>query len=123
MTKLKIIVSAPCSFAGVDFSSNEEKINNAIKEGHTVVTISYLHGTLERVMGYDIGACLNAEECVKDEKYIEGIYDAEVLGYPNTCKAFLWNAHDMLRGLIVDPGKEEDLKFAEEKYYNKEWNL
>lgn len=119
---LKIIVSSPRPFAGVSFIKYEHLIKKAQDGGHKVATIQYFHGKLESHVGYDIGACLNAEKCIDNNQYIEGIYDAEVIGYPSPCKAFLWNA-GIPRGLIVDASDKESMKYAEEAFKRKEENL
>lgn len=119
---LKIVVSKPRSFAGTDFTQYESLIKEAMNEGHKVCSMGYLHGILEDVMKYDIGCCINGEECgdFEKEQYKVGIYDVEVVDYLNNpCKAFLWNRFGKPRGLIVDPKNEEDLKYAQEKYNKK----
>ena len=51
------------------------------------------------------------------------VYDVEVVGYENPCRAYLWNAGKNPRGLIVDISEPEDIEFAKEKYNKKEWAL
>ena len=63
---LELIASKPCSMAGISFSEEDEQlIRNAEKEGHKISTISYFHGNIETLAGYDIGVCINAEQCFK----------------------------------------------------------
>lgn len=123
--KLKLVVSEPRSFAGVDFTKYHSEISKAQEEGHEVAILQYLHGKVCSKMGYDICACLNAEECADFDKelYKPGIYDVEVVGYENPCRAYLWNAGKNPRGLIVDISEPEDIEFAKEKYNKKECAL
>lgn len=120
MNTLKLIVSEAGSFASTNFVKYDYLIEKAGIEGHyvTILAGAYLHGKLEHEMGYDICAILNGEECIKDEKYIEGIYDVEVEDYPNKCKAFLWNKSGP-RGLVVDINDSDAMKYAEECYNDK----
>lgn len=125
---LKIIPSSPQPLAGIEVSKYEDLINKAKDEGHTITSISYFHGVLEKAMHYDIGLCLNSEVCIEDVnsddlKYIEGIYDATVEDYPNICKAYLWNSGDITRGLIVDSTYKEDNEFAMKKFNEKSRRL
>lgn len=117
--KLKLIVSAPCCFAGTDFTKDEALINEAFESGHSVSTIHYFHGEVEDFAGCDIGACLNAEEFLDTEKgsLKEGIYDAELVGYDKLLKAFLWNdKFQRPRGLIVVADNKSDMEFARRRY-------
>lgn len=125
MKTLQIIVSAPKLLNVADASNFQETRNKAEKEGHKVAFIGYLHGELEFAMKYDLGICLNAEECIDEatEFYIPGIYNAVVNDYPIKCKAFLWNAGNRPRGLIIDPTNLEDLEYAEECYNKRVANL
>lgn len=120
--KLKLVVSEPRPFAGVDFKKYQSQIDEAIGQGHKVTIIQYLHGKVQHEMGYDIAACLNAEGCADFEKeqWKPGIYDVEVVDYPKPCKAYLWNTKLGHRGLIVDIEDKEAVKSAEEKYNKKE---
>ena len=79
--KLKLVVSEPRSFARVDFKKYQSQIDEAMSQGHKVAIIQYLHGTVQEKMGYDIAACLNAEECAdfEKERWIPGVYDVEVV--------------------------------------------
>ena len=123
MEILDLIVSKACAFASIDFKDDEDRINNAIKAGHDVIRISYFHGKLEGALGYDIGACLNGEHIDNGHSsYKEGINDAEVKGYPNKLKAFLWD-NEGPRGLIVDSTVPEDMAFAQENFDRKEQYL
>lgn len=120
--KLKLIVSAPCCFAGTDFTKDKALIDEAFESGHSVSTINYFHGEVEDFISYDIGACLNAEEFLDTEKGCvrEGIYDAELIGYNKPLKAFLWNDEfQRPRGLVVVADNEKDMKFAEKKFNSK----
>ena len=123
--KLKLVVSEPRSFAGVDFKKYQSQIDEAMSQGHKVAIIQYLHGTVQEKMGYDIAACLNAEECAdfEKERWIPGVYDVEVVDYQNPCKAYLWNVSGRSRGLIVDIEDKDAVKSAEEAYNNKEYIL
>ena len=123
--KLKLVVSEPRSFAGVDFKKYQSQIDEAMSQGHKVAIIQYLHGTVQEKMGYDIAACLNAEECADfdKERWIPGIYDAEVVDYQKPCRAYLWNVSGRSRGLIVDIEDKEGVRSAEEAYNNKEYML
>lgn len=124
--KLILIASDPCSFAGTDFTKNKALIDEAFKNGHSVSTISYFHGEVEDFIGYDIGACLNAEEFLDTEKGCvrEGIYDAELIGYDKLLKAFLWNDEfKRPRGLIVVANNKKDMKFAREKFNSRTSSL
>ena len=93
-----------------------------MSQGHKVAIIQYLHGTVQEKMGYDIAACLNAEECAdfKKEQWIPGVYDVEVVDYQKLCRAYLWNISGRSRGLIVDIEDKEGVRLAEEAYNNKE---
>lgn len=120
--KLILIASDPCSFAGINFKKNKSLIDEALKNGHSVNTISYFHGEVEDFAGYDIGACLNAEEFLDIEKgsLKEGIYDAELIGYDKLLKAFLWNdEYKRPRGLIVVANNKKDMQFAKKKFNSK----
>ena len=123
--KLKLVVSKPGPLAGVDFEKYQGQIDEAISQGHTVAAIQYLHGIVQEKMGYDIAACLNAEECADFEKELwkPGIYDVEVIDYPKPCRAYLWNALGRSRGLIVDIEDKEGVRSAEKAYNNKEYML
>ena len=123
--KLRLVVSEPRSFAGVDFKKYQSQIDEAMEKGHRIAIIQYLHGKVQHEMGYDIAACLNAEECTDPtkEQWKPGIYDVEVVDYQNPCRAYLWNALGRSRGLIVDIEDEEGVKSAEEAYNNKEFML
>ena len=123
--KLKLVVSEPRSFARVDFKKYQSQIDEAMSQGHKVAIIQYLHGTVQEKMGYDIAACLNAEECADFEKELwkPGIYDVEVIDYPKPCRAYLWNALGRSRGLIVDIEDKEGVRSAEKAYNNKEYSL
>ena len=123
--KLKLVVSKPGPFAGVDFEKYQSQIDEAISQGHTVAIIQYLHGIVQEKMGYDIAACLNAEECADFEKELwkPGIYDVEVVDYPKPCRAYLWNALGRSRGLIVDIEDTAGVRSAENAYNNKEYML
>ena len=125
MKTIKLVVSLPGPLGSTDFSRHQCEIEKAIEEGHTVTTLQYLHGKVEKEMGYDICACLNAEVCVdfKKELYRPGEYEAEVIGYPRKCRAFLWNTNNRPRGLIVDALDSDDMKFAKEKYNRREGSL
>ena len=81
--KLKLVVSKPGPLAGVDFEKYQNQIDEAINQGHKVAVIQYLHGIVQDKMGYDIAACLNAEECAdfEKERWIPGVYDVEVVDY------------------------------------------
>lgn len=125
-SKLVIVVSEPCAFAGINVEKYEGMINDSIKEGHKPVYISYLHGKLEHEVGYDIGVCLNAENIViynpngNQYKVVEGIYPVKVVDYDNPCTAYLWNDIDNRpRGLIVDNEDVEATKYAIKKYNEK----
>lgn len=122
--KLKLVVSAPQSFAGTDYTKEKDLIEKALKEGHKVMTLAgaYLHGEVESSCGYDICACINAELCVDDTNthYKEGIYEVEIEGYQNPCKAYLWNTtHGEPRGLIVD-SKDSEIEYAKKCFEEKE---
>lgn len=120
--KLKVLVSEPCSFGDTNFSSNEQLIKSYIASGHKVCQMGYLHGKVESAVGYDIGLCLNAELCsdLEKEKYIEGIYDVEVIGYEKPCKAFLWVASGFYnRCLIVDINDSKSVEYAQKCYDQK----
>ena len=93
---LTIVISKPKPLGGVDFSEYNDFINDALKEGHTPKIISYLQGKVQQVMKYDIGLCLNGENCFQGQKYIEGIYDAQIMGYGNPCKAFLQTLYGLI---------------------------
>lgn len=123
--KLKLVVSKPGPLAGVDFEKYQGQIDEAINQGHKVAVIQYLHGIVQKKMGYDIAACLNAEECADFEKELwkPGIYDVEVIDYPKPCRAYLWNALGRSRGLIVDIEDKEGVRSAEKAYNNKEYML
>ena len=123
--KLKLVVSKPGPLAGVDFEKYQSQIDEAINQGHKVAVIQYLHGIVQDKMGYDIAACLNAEECADFEKELwkPGIYDVEVIDYPKPCRAYLWNALGRSRGLIVDIEDKEGVRSAEKAYNNKEYML
>ena len=123
--KLKLVVSKPGPLAGVDFEKYQGQIDEAISQGHKVAAIQYLHGIVQEKMGYDIAACLNAEECADFEKELwkPGIYDVEVIDYPKPCRAYLWNALGRSRGLIVDIEDKEGVRSAEKAYNNKEYSL
>lgn len=120
---LKLVVSEAQPFGGTDFTKYKDDIKKAQNEGHKICTVSYLHGTVENAMGYDICACLNAEEFVDFEKgqyKKDGIYDVEIKDYPNLCKAFLWNSDEGPCGLIVDSLDKDDINFASYRYNRKE---
>ena len=124
--KLKLVVSKPGPLAAVDFEKYQSQIEDeAISQGHKVTVIQYLHGIVQDKMGYDIAACLNAEECADFEKELwkPGIYDVEVIDYPKPCRAYLWNVSGRSRGLIVDIEDKEGVRSAEEAYNNKEYIL
>lgn len=124
--KLKLIVSAPCCFAGTDFTKDKALIDEAFESGHSVSTIYYFHGEVEDFAGYDIGACLNAEEFLDTKQGIlrEGVYDAELVGYNKLLKAFLWNDEfQRPRGLIVVADNKKDMQFAKEKFNSRASNL
>lgn len=125
MDKLKLVVSKPNAFALVDFSKYDTQIQDAIKECHQTYILQYLHGDLESEMGYDITLCLNAELCCNFEKhqYIDGVYEVEVVDYPNPCTAYLWTADGINRGLIVDSTDTVSVEFAKEKYKSKSYFL
>ena len=117
--KLILIASSPRPFAGTDFTKDKALIDKAFESGHSVSTIYYFHGEVEDFAGYDIGACLNAEEFLDTEKgsLKEGIYDAELIGYDKLLKAFLWNDEfKRSRGLIVAADNKRDMAFARRKY-------
>lgn len=121
-TVLSLIESAPCCFAGTDFTKHKALIEEALDHGHDVCTIHYFHGEVEQHAGYDIGACLNAEEFLDVEKGClkEGVYDAELLGYDKPLKAFLWNDEfKRPRGLIVVADNKKDMRFAKKKFDSK----
>lgn len=117
--KLILIASSPRPFAGTDFTKDKALIDKALESGHSVSTIYYFHGEVEDFAGYDIGACLNAEEFLDKEKECvrEGIYDAELLGYDKLLKVFLWSdEYGNFRGLIVVADNKRDMAFARRKY-------
>lgn len=123
--KLKLVVSKPGPLAGVDFEKYQSQIDEAISQGHTVAVIQYLHGIVQEKMGYDIAACLNAEDCADFEKELwkPGIYNVEVVDYPKPCRAYLWNALGRSRGLIVDIEDKEGVRSAKKAYNNREYML
>ena len=92
----------------------------------------YLHGTLQHKFIFDKAYMFVDYETyksdiveMKDEKsyFVSGIYDVEVEGYDKPCKAFMWQTEEggmtLLRGLIVDPTVEDDLRDAQKKYEEK----
>lgn len=92
----------------------------------------YLHGTLQDTFHYDKAFMYVDWETFKsgivEERDVHsylatGIYDVEVEGYDKPCKAFMWQSEEggmtLLRGLVVDPTIEEDLKYAQKKYEEK----
>ena len=123
--KLKLVVSEPRSFAGVDLKKYQSQIDEAMSQGHKVAIIQYLHGTVQEKMGYDIAACLNVEECAdfEKERWIPGVYDVEVVDYQKPCRAYLWNVSGRYRGIIVDIEDKEGVRSAEKAYNNKEYSL
>lgn len=122
MDELQIIVSKTMCFTGTDFSEHQNLIDEALNLGHIVSSISYIHGIAEDVMGYDIGACLNAELFLnRKHNPIEGIYDAKIIGYNNPCKAYIWRTkYNDYKCLIVDITDSEDVKYAQKCYSDKE---
>ena len=101
------------------------------EEAGSGLTHEYFSGVLNgfktqaEKMGYDIAACLNAEECAdfEKERWIPGVYDVEVVDYQKPCRAYLWNVSGRTRGLIVDIEDKDAVKLAEEAYNNKEYML
>ena len=92
----------------------------------------YLHGVLQDKCHHDKAEMFVNYETyksdiveTKDEKnyIVPGIYDVEVEGYDNPCKAFMWQLEEsgkiLLRGLVVDSTVEEDIKDAQKKYNEK----
>ena len=92
----------------------------------------YLHGALQQKFIYDKANMYVDLETYKSpivERHdaktylVTGIYDVEVEGYDKPCKAFMWQSEEggeiVLRGLVVDPTIEEDLKDAQKKYEEK----
>ena len=100
---LELITSKPCSMAGISFSEEDEQlIRNAEKEGHKISTISYFHGNIETLAGYDIGVCINAEQFIFNNNILTGSYEAHLKGFDNRLRAFIWTVDNMFRELIVD---------------------
>jgi hypothetical protein len=96
----------------------------------------YLHGALQHEFIFDKAYMYVDWETyksdiveTKDERnyLVPGIYDVEVEEYDNPCKAFMWQSEEggitLLRGLVVDPTIEEDLKDAQKKYEEKPFML
>ena len=92
----------------------------------------YLHGTLQHKFIFDkahmyVDMETFESDIVEDhdgDLYLAtGIYDVEVEGYDNPCKAFMWQLEEsgkiLLRGLVVDSTVEEDVKDAQKKYDEK----
>ena len=92
----------------------------------------YLHGVLQDMFHYDKAFMYVDWETFKsgivEERDVHsylatGIYDVEVEGYDKPCKAFMWQSEEggmtLLRGLVVDPTVDEDLKYAQKKYEEK----
>lgn len=92
----------------------------------------YLHGALQHKFIYDKANMYVDLETYKSpiverhgaKTYLAtGIYDVEVEGYDSPCKAFMWQTEEdgitILRGLVVDPTIEEDIKDAQKKYKEK----
>lgn len=79
----------------------------------------YLHGELEKQNGYD----LVSTETLEEQELEDGIYDVEVYlhdGKVKPGKLYYWkNSNNLQRGLIVNPDKEEDVKFALDNYTKK----
>lgn len=113
---LELIASSP--MAGISFSEEDEQlIRNAEKEGHKISTISYFHGNIETLAGYDIGVCINAEQFIFNNNILTGSYEAHLKGFDNRLRAFIWTVDNMFRGLIVDV--TEALDYASECYKEK----
>lgn len=92
----------------------------------------YLHGALQHKFIFDKANMYVDLETyksdiveTKNEKsyLVPGIYDVGVEGYDKLCKAFMWQSEEggitLLRGLVVDPTIEEDIKDAQKKYEEK----
>ena len=92
----------------------------------------YLHGVLQDAFHFDKAFMYvdwetyksDAVETKDERNYLAtGIYDVEVEGYGKPCKAFMWQSEEggvtLLRGLVVDPAIEEDVKYAQKKYDEK----
>jgi hypothetical protein len=92
----------------------------------------YLHGALVDKFRFDKAYMYVDWETFKSDIVEEhngdpylatGIYDVEVEGYDKPCKAFMWQSEEsgkiLLRGLVVDPTVEEDIKDAQKKYEEK----
>lgn len=92
----------------------------------------YLHGALQHKFIYDKAymyvdsETLESDIIENHDGYLylaSGIYDVEVEGYDKPCKAFMWQSEEsgkiVLRGLVVDPTIEEDIKDAQKKYEEK----
>ena len=92
----------------------------------------YLHGVLCDKFNFDKALMYVDWETYKSNiveikdrvsYLVPGIYDVEVEGYDKRCKAFMWQVEEcgisFLRGLVVDPTVEEDIKYAQKKYEEK----
>ena len=92
----------------------------------------YLHGALQHKFIFDKADMYvdwdtyksNIIEVKNEKNYlVTGIYDVEVEGYDNPCKAFIWQSEEggitLLRGLVVDPTIKKDLEDAQKKYEEK----
>ena len=89
----------------------------------------YLYGKVEDYFHYDVASFVDLpqEFIVRNEEKallrsrIEGIFDVEVLGYPNECVGFFWMGElNVQRGLIVDKDDEASFKDAYNKYNRRE---
>lgn len=97
----------------------------------------YLHGELEKEVGYDTGIFLNLEsfETIIEKCYFngnkeyfnvvylkDGIYDVEVLNIDKPCIGYFWIADDnvpKLRGLVAFKDDKEAIDYITKKYNEK----
>lgn len=92
----------------------------------------YLHGKVESYYGYDLCNFLQLPERFTYASHLrnesktpcrrikfEGIYNVEVVDYPNECLGFFWCGVEEFHGLIVDKTDFESMKYANECYLNK----
>lgn len=92
----------------------------------------YLHGDVEKANGYDCVSLISADDIkyyrhtdscgttVERPDFPTGIFECEVFGYPNKCKAFIWchsyGNYKSFKGLIVDTNDAVSLSDAQQKF-------
>lgn len=91
----------------------------------------YAHGKLEDDLKYDILNIINVDKFpsidfngVSILDIQDGVYSAMVVG-GSICRAYIWNVmidgYKITKGIVCYNDDEDAIKFAEEKYKEKNW--